>query len=76
MDCSQWLILCATALMFLVARVTGNDVGDGDIGDDIYLEWNVSFNSTIRPVNVDQQVQIKAIIIIIKIVALVLFFVG
>lgn len=58
---SPWLILCAIALMFLVAVGTGHDVGtdgngngnidgDGDIGKDIYLECNFFFNSKIEPV--------------------------
>lgn len=58
------LILHANALMLFVAGV---------IGREIYAEWNVSLDSTIRPVNVDQPVLTKTIIII-KIVIFVLSF--
>lgn len=43
----------------------------GARGIDIFLEWNVAFDSTIKPVNVEQPVWIKNEIIIIIIIIIV-----
>ncbi|KAJ8624127.1 hypothetical protein MRB53_032657 [Persea americana] len=52
MDCTDIhrssLMICVTTLLLSVV------VAAGVIGDGIYLEWKVSLDSTIRPVNVDQ----------------------
>lgn len=42
------LMMCATTLMLSVLS--------GVIGNDIYLEWKVSLDPTIRPINVNQPV--------------------
>ncbi|RWR91985.1 monocopper oxidase-like protein SKU5 [Cinnamomum micranthum f. kanehirae] len=60
MDCTDIhrssLMICVTAIMLSVV------VAAGVIGDDIYLEWKVSLDSTIRPVNVDQPVMVVVVV--------------